>query len=48
MVLETEERTCRVCGCTDSHACMTDNGPCDWVEPDLCSACAEKGEHGTD
>lgn len=30
---------CRVCGCTDDHACP---GGCYWVEPDLCSVCAEK------
>jgi hypothetical protein len=29
-------RTCRLCGCTDDHAC---NPPCSWVERDLCSAC---------
>ncbi len=33
------ERTCRVCGCTDSTVCP---GGCDWVERDLCSACAGK------
>lgn len=36
------EQKCRVCGCTDNHACMTDDGACYWIEPDLCSACAEK------
>ncbi|MEN6583031.1 MAG: hypothetical protein ABFD54_11325 [Armatimonadota bacterium] len=30
--------TCRECGCTDDHAC---DGGCSWVEPNLCSACAE-------
>ena len=29
---------CRVCGCTDMHAC---EGGCSWVEDDLCSACVE-------
>ncbi len=29
--------TCRKCGCTDNRACP---GGCWWVEPDLCSACA--------
>lgn len=29
--------TCRVCGCTDDHAC---EGGCWWVEADLCSTCA--------
>jgi hypothetical protein len=36
------EQTCEVCGCTDSRACMTDQGPCFWVAPGLCSACAGK------
>lgn len=35
---------CRVCGCTDSHACATPSGQCYWVEWDLCSACAAKEE----
>lgn len=30
---------CRVCGCTDRHACPEG---CSWTEPDLCSACAER------
>ncbi len=29
---------CRVCGCTDEDGCP---GGCWWVEPDLCSRCAE-------
>jgi hypothetical protein len=33
---EPPERACRVCGCTEDHAC--DFG-CWWVEADLCSAC---------
>lgn len=32
---------CRVCGCTDDNACQ---GGCWWVEPDLCSACADDAE----
>ena len=36
---------CRVCGCTDSFACGDiDEGPCWWVEPDLCSRCAATKE----
>jgi hypothetical protein len=35
----SDDSVCRVCGCTDSHACP---GGCHWVEVDLCSACAEK------
>lgn len=34
--LSPGERQCRTCGCTDTHSC----GDCYWVEPDLCSACA--------
>lgn len=30
------QRACRVCGCTDSHACF---GGCYWVDEDLCSSC---------
>lgn len=29
-------RKCRVCGCTQEHACP---GGCHWVEENLCSAC---------
>ena len=35
------EQKCRVCGCTWDNAC---EGGCYWVEPDLCSACADKSE----
>lgn len=31
-------RSCRVCGCTDEYGC--DVG-CEWVGPDLCSACVD-------
>jgi len=34
-----EVQMCRVCGCTFEHACETEDGPCHWVEEDLCSAC---------
>lgn len=34
---------CRACGCTQEHACdLGDLGPCWWVGPDLCSACAAR------
>lgn len=36
---DAAERACRVCGCTDSTPC---EGGCEWVEADLCSACAFK------
>jgi ferredoxin len=29
-------RACRVCGCTDDHACPVG---CFWIEDDLCSEC---------
>lgn len=32
-------RSCRICGCTDDQACVTEAGPCHWVGADLCSAC---------
>jgi len=35
-------RTCRICRCTDSDACLE---ACGWVEADLCSTCADLGEH---
>lgn len=37
-----ENTKCRICGCTENNACITDRGPCWWVEDDLCSACEEK------
>lgn len=39
------ERSCRICGCTEDHACETVYGACYWVEYDLCSACAEAAEN---
>lgn len=38
-----DENACRECGCTEHQACMTEAGPCHWVEPDLCSACSGEG-----
>ena len=35
------EGRCRECGCVEWMACQTAEGPCYWVEPDLCSACGE-------
>lgn len=37
-----KEQVCRVCGCTQDHACPPDG--CSWVEPDLCSSCAPDQE----
>lgn len=41
--LGVEPRKCRVCGCTDDHAC---EGGCAWVSPDedLCTACVRPVE----
>ncbi|MEG0943251.1 MAG: hypothetical protein RSF86_06435 [Angelakisella sp.] len=36
-----QKQKCRVCGCTDDHACP---GGCYWVAPDLCSRCADGGD----
>lgn len=30
-------RQCRICGCTDQHACP---GGCSWAAEDLCSRCS--------
>jgi hypothetical protein len=41
-------RTCRGCGCDDSRACLTDEGPCSWFMVDvgqptgICTVCAER------
>lgn len=46
----TMKRICRGCGCTDDHACATEDGPCSWVLLDIptpsgfCSSCAEDVE----
>jgi NTP pyrophosphatase (non-canonical NTP hydrolase) len=37
MFEQHNERKCRICGCTQNHACP---GGCYWVEDDLCSQCA--------
>ena len=39
--LKPAVRRCRVCGCTQNHAC---EGGCWWVEYDLCSACTDEPE----
>lgn len=41
----SNERKCRVCGCTDydCRQCIEKTGEsCHWVEEDLCSACVEQ------
>jgi len=37
-----QAQVCRVCGCTENNACMINGMPCHWVEPDLCSDCADR------
>jgi len=36
-----KEPKCRKCGCTEGRACISEHGPCFWVEKDLCIACVE-------
>ena len=31
-------RSCRHCGCTESRACVTRDGPCHWIEPSFGAA----------
>ena len=35
------DRKCRICECTDFHACLNDatGETCYWIEEDLCSFC---------
>ncbi len=35
---QSRDGVCAVCGCTPERACP---GGCVWIEPDLCSRCAE-------
>lgn len=45
LMFRTErEEGCRICGCTESVACLVDGQPCHWIENDLCSNpdCVEK------
>ena len=40
--IDSGERQCRVCHCTQDHACVDPvHGPCWWLEADLCSHCGE-------
>lgn len=36
----TADWKCRVCGCTNEHACQTPGGPCAWAAENLCTGCA--------
>jgi hypothetical protein len=33
---------CRMCGCSDLHACDDGGRPCFWAQPQLCSRCARQ------
>ncbi len=37
----SDEGKCRVCGCTEDNACVTEHGSCHWVQENLCSVCAD-------
>lgn len=40
---------CRECGCWDWNACVGGlDGPCWWVEEDLCSECAARQQGAAD
>lgn len=41
---DADARRCRVCGCTELHACTSG---CWWVASDLCSSCAPAGAAAT-
>lgn len=40
-------RRCHKCGCTDLAACVDRDGPCCWVDDNLCSACQALAEKAT-
>ena len=35
---------CRECACWDLDACATGEGPCWWVDADLCSRCQDRAQ----
>lgn len=37
-----DERTCRICGCTDITPCVGEDFTCSWADVDLCTFCAEQ------
>lgn len=39
--LPMDGEACRGCGCTEHNACMTEDGPCGWARPQICTACLE-------
>lgn len=40
-LLELGGAVCRNCGCSQNDPCVTPHGHCFWIEPDLCSGCAQ-------
>lgn len=32
--------TCRICSCSEDHACVVDDMACSWLAPELCDFCA--------
>jgi hypothetical protein len=42
--LQSEAGYCRICGCSETNPCEGEDGPCSWVEADLCSRCDRKSE----
>ena len=39
-----DERTCRICGCTDITPCVGEDFTCSWADVDLCTFCADDGD----
>ena len=36
-MMASTDRRCRHCGCMDHRACLTPDGPCAWIDQDVCS-----------
>ncbi len=36
---QPDTRVCAECGCTSSEPCVTEAGPCSWINDELCSKC---------
>ena len=45
--VQGRERACRVCGCTQDRACVTELGPCFWVDATLCSGCVSREQYAS-
>lgn len=43
------ERACRLCGCTQDHACYDEErGACAWASADVCTHCAGTAKYLAD